>query len=58
MADKKERNQANIYKIMWGICRQMETLQSTDRYDVDALLYSLSYQIKQLNYFYKNLTLT
>lgn len=55
MADKKERNQANIYKIMWGICRQMEILQSTDRYDVDALLYSLSYQMKQLNYFYKDL---
>lgn len=55
MADKKERNQANIYKIMWGICRQMEILQSTGRYDVDALLYSLSYQMKQLNFFYKDL---
>ena len=55
MADKKERNKENIYKIMWGICRQMENLQSTNRYDVDALLYSLSYQMKQLNYFYKDL---
>lgn len=55
MADKKERNTENIYKIMWGICRQLEILQSTDRYDVDAFLYSLSYQVKQLNYFYKDL---
>lgn len=55
MSNKKERNQADIYKIMWGICKQMETLQSTNRYDVDALLYSLSYQLKQLNYFYKDL---
>lgn len=55
MADKKERNKENIYKIMLGICRQMENLQSTNRYDVDALLYSLSYQMKQLNYFYKDL---
>lgn len=55
MSDKKDKNKENIYKIMWGICRQMETLQSTNRYDVDALLYSLSYQMKQLNYFYKDL---
>lgn len=55
MADKKDRNTENIYKIMWNISRQMETLQSTNRYDVDALLYSLSYQVKQLNYFYKDL---
>ncbi|POO87857.1 hypothetical protein [Clostridium sp. 3-3] len=55
MADKKEKNKENIYKIMWGICHQMEILQSTGRYDVDALLYSLSYQLKQLNFFYKDL---
>lgn len=55
MADKKDRNTENIYKIMWGISRQMEELQSTNRYDVDALLYSLSYQIKQLKFFYKDL---
>ena len=55
MSDKKRRNQENIYKSMWGICRQMETLQETNRYDVDMLLYSLSYQMKQLNYFYKDL---
>lgn len=55
MADKKERNQENIYKIMWNISRQLELLQATNRYDVDALLYSLSYQVKQLNYFYKDL---
>lgn len=55
MADKKDKNQENIYEIMWGICRQMKVLQSTNRYDVDALLYSLSYQMKQLNYFYKDL---
>lgn len=55
MADKKEKNKENIYKVMWGICRQMEDLQSTERYDVDALLYSLSYQLKQLNFFYKDL---
>lgn len=53
MADKKDRNIENIYKIMWGISRQMEELQSTNRYDVDALLYSLSYQIKQLKFFIK-----
>lgn len=55
MSDKKKRNQENIYKSMWGICRQMEILQETNRYDVDMLLYSLSYQMKQLNYFYKDL---
>lgn len=55
MADKKERNQENIYKIMWNISRQLELLQATNRYDVDALLYSLSYRVKQLNYFYKDL---
>lgn len=40
---------------MWNISRQMEELRATNRYDVDALLYSLSYQVKQLNYFYKDL---
>lgn len=55
MSDKKKRNQENIYKSMWGICRQMETLQETDRYDVDMLLYGLSFQMKELNYFYKDL---
>ena len=55
MADKKDRNKENIYKIMWNISRQMEELRATNRYDVDALLYSLSYQVKQLNYFYKDL---
>lgn len=55
MSDKKERNQDNIYKSMWNISRQMEILKETDRYDVDMLLRSLSYQLKQLNYFYKDL---
>lgn len=55
MSDKKQRNQDNIYKSMWNISRQMETLKETDKYDVDMLLRSLSYQVKQLNYFYKDL---
>jgi len=55
MADKKERNTENIYKIMWNISHQLEILQNTGRYDVDAFLYSLSYQVKQLNFFYKDL---
>jgi len=55
MSDKKDRNQENIYKSMWGICRQMEELKNVDRYDVDMLLYSLSYQMKQLIFFYRDL---
>ncbi len=55
MTHKKAKNTENIYKIMWNISIQLEELQSTNQYDVDALLYSLSYQIKQLNFFYKEL---
>lgn len=55
MADKKDKNKENIYKIMWNISHQLEALQDTKRYDVDAFLYSLSYQVKQLNYFYRDL---
>ena len=53
--DKPNKNKENIYKLMWQIAQKMEKLKATNRYDVDALLYSLSYQLDQLNYFYKDL---
>lgn len=55
MAQKKQKNQLNIYKEFWTLAQQADNLAQTGNYDVDMLISAWKHQLTASNFFYGNL---
>lgn len=55
MAEKKIKNEKNIYKEFWELANQAQDLAQTGNYDVDMLISAWKHQLTASNFFYGKL---
>lgn len=55
MAEKKIKNEKNVYKEFWELANQAQDLVDTGNYDVDMLISAWKHQLTAANFFYGKL---
>lgn len=55
MAEKKIKNEKNVYKEFWELANQAQDLADTGNYDVDMLISAWKHQLTAANFFYGKL---